>query len=314
MPAEQRALWAAPLAVLLWAFAFPASKWLLPFFSVEQIVLLRYLVACGFYAFLFCVYRFPLPALRDWPAILLLGLAGVTSYHLFFVTGLKTVSAGAASFIITTNPVFVSLLAAIFLREKLAWQRWAGIGVSIVGVAVITFGDAGGGKFTGYVFLVTAVLSIACYFVFQKLLLHKYSPLAMTSYTSVAGTLPLLWFLPQSLTAAAAAPWSALFVLLILGVFSSGLGFLLWTYALAKIRAGLVASFLFLQPVFVILLAWFWLGEIPAARAVAGGAIILIGLTLIVKTPKRADAEVAQIKRMVEKEMGMAEKEIAKIK
>ena len=109
----------------------------------------------------------------------------------------------------------------------------------------------------------------------------------MTAWTSVAGTLPLLYLLPPTLQSAAAAPPSALIAIAVMGVFSSGIGFLLWFYALSKLPAGIVTSFLFLQPVFVTVMAWLWLGEFPALRVFIGGAVILIGVALILSPTKK---------------------------
>ena len=277
---------AALATVLLWAFAFPASKAVLPYFSAEQVVLLRYLVACVFYLMLFAAGRFALPKTRDLPLIFLLGVLGITIYQLLFVHGLGRVAAGAASMIITANPVFVSLLARLFLNEKLSKKAWGGICLSLAGVALITLGKSAEGEFAGYLMLVIAVLSISVYFVFQKPFFARYSPLSMTAWTSIAGTLPLLYLLPQAAGAALDAPAGALLSIAAMGIFSSGIGFLLWFYALSKLPAGIVTSFLFLQPVFVIIMAWLWLHEIPAARALVGGAIILFGVALILAPGK----------------------------
>ena len=287
-PPRQKPLLAALLTVLLWAFAFPASKAALPHFRAEEIVLLRYLVACAFYLALFGFGFFPRPRARDLPMLFLLGVLGISVYQLLFVHGIGRVSAGAASMIIAANPVFAGLLARLFLQERLGFSAWCGICISIFGVALITLGKGAAGEFTGYLMLITAVLSIAVYFVFQKPFFARYSPLSMTSYTSIAGTLPLLFFLPPAWEAALAAPPGALVSIAVMGVFSSGLGFLLWFYALSKLPAGTVTSFLFLQPVFVTVMAWFWLRELPGARVFAGGAIILFGVALILLPRKTA--------------------------
>ena len=283
---RKKPLLAALATVLLWAFAFPASKAVLPYFAVEEVVLLRYLVACGFYFLLFVAGQFPLPKARDLPLIFLLGILGITIYQLLFVFGLGRVAAGAASMIIAANPVFVSLLARVFLREKLGGVAWFGIAISLVGVALITLGKSAAGELAGYLMLLVAVCSISFYFVFQKPFFARYSPLSMTAWTSVAGTLPLLYLLPPTLQSAAAAPASALIAIAVMGVFSSGIGFLLWFYALSKLPAGIVTSFLFLQPVFVTVMAWLWLGEFPALRVFIGGAVILIGVALILSPTK----------------------------
>lgn len=256
---------------------------MLPYFSPEQVVLLRYLIACGFYLLLFAGGFFPRPRWRDCGWMLLLGVLGITIYQLFFVSGIARTTAGGASMVVAANPVFASLLAYFFLREKLSALAWGGIAISFIGVGIITFasGTGVGGEVLGYLMMVTAVFSISIYFVFQKPFFARYSPLAMTAYTSIGGTIPLLFWLPQSLEAARFAPMSALVSLVIMGIFSSGIGFLLWFYALAKLPAGKVTSFLFLQPVFVTIIAWFWLSEIPSTVTFIGGVVVLTGVGLI---------------------------------
>ena len=286
MTSRNKPLLAALTTVILWAFAFPASKAMLVWFSAEQMVLLRYLVACGFYIVLFAFGIYTLPKWRDLPAIIVLGLLGITTYQLFFVHGVGRVAAGAAAMIVAANPVFASMLAQLFLGERMSKLAWCGIGISLFGVAIITFGKNAESEFIGYLMMLLAVFSISIYFVFQKPFFKHYSPLAMTSYTSIAGTLPLLYLLPQALDAALAAPSHALWIVAAMGIFSSGVGFLLWLYALSKLPAGVVTSFLFLQPLFVTIMAWWWLHEIPSLPAFVGGTITLLGVALILAPSK----------------------------
>lgn len=284
---NQKPYLAALTTIVFWSFTFPASKAVLPYFSPEQVAFLRYAVASLFYLMLFAMGQFPLPRWRDVPLIFLLGLVGVTFYQLLFVFGLARVSAGGAGMVVATNSVFVSLLAWIFLKEALSRRAWCGISVSVIGIAIITWGRVGG-EFIGFMMITLAAFLIAIYFVFQKPFFARYSPLSMTSFTSIAGTLPLLYLLPGSVDAVMAAPPSALLVIVVMGVFSSGLGFLTWFYALSKLPAGIVSSFLFLQPILITIIAWFWLNETPALQTFIGGAVTLIGLALVLIQKKVA--------------------------
>jgi len=281
MTSAKKPLLAALATVLLWAFAFPASKAALPYFSAEEMVALRYVVACGFYAALFAAGRFAWPQRRDLPLIFVLGVLGVTVYQLFFVHGIGRVTAGAAAMLIAANPVFAGLLARVFLREKLTRLAWCGIGVSILGVALIAVEKDIGGEFEGALLLILATLSISVYFVFQKPFFARHSPLAMTAWTSFAGTLPLLVYLPGAFEAARDASAVALWSVVAMGVFSSGIGFVLWLYALSKLPAGTVTRFLFLQPVFVTVMASFCLADVPSAKTFTRGAVILFGVALV---------------------------------
>jgi len=281
MTSAKKPLLAALATVLLWAFAFPASKAALAYFTAAEMVALRYVVACGFYAALFAAGRFAWPQRRDLPLIFVLGVLGVTVYQLFFVHGIGRVTAGAAAMLIAAIPVFAGLLARVFLREKLSRLAWCGIGISLMGVALIAVEKDIAGEFSGAALLILATLSISVYFVFQKPFFRRYSPLSLTAWTSLAGTLPLLFHLPAAVDGALQATAAALWSVVAMGVFSSGIGFVLWLYALSKLPAGTVTSFLFLQPVFVIVMAWLWLGEIPTAQTLAGGAVILFGVALV---------------------------------
>ena len=280
---QQLPLLAALATVVIWSFAFPASRAALPYFSVEQVVLLRYLTACLFYLVLFLIGRFPLPRLKDLPLIFVMGLLGVTIYQLLFVFGMGRVAGGAAAMIITANPVVSSLLARVFLSEKLSPMAWCGILISLGGVAVISLLKGTDGDIQGFTALICAVVVISIFFVFQKPFFKRYSPLAMTSYTSFAGTIPLLYFLPDTIPALMAAPIAPILWIAAMGIFSSGIGFIWWFYALSKLPAGIVTSTLFLQPVFVTIISWLWLGEIPETKTYLGGVVVLFGIALILK-------------------------------
>jgi len=218
MSSAKQPLLAALATVLLWAFAFPASKAALPYFSAEQIVLLRYAVACGFYLALFAAGRFAWPQLRDLPLIFILGVLGVTVYQLLFVHGIGRVTAGAAAMIIAAIPVFAGLLARFFLREKLSRPAWCGIAISLAGVALIAVEKDIAGEFSGAILLIMATVSVSIYFVFQKPFFSRYSPLSLTAWTSLAGTLPLLYQLPAAVDAALQAPAVALWSVAAMGV------------------------------------------------------------------------------------------------
>jgi drug/metabolite transporter (DMT)-like permease len=54
------------------------------------------------------------------------GLLGIALYNALLNTGEQTVSAGAASFIVNTLPIFTALLAQSFLHER--FNRWGWLG------------------------------------------------------------------------------------------------------------------------------------------------------------------------------------------
>jgi drug/metabolite transporter (DMT)-like permease len=233
----------------------------------------------GLYA---AVTRMKPPALRDVPGILLLGLLGVTVYHLALNYGEVTVSAGAASLLVASAPIFTALLATVFLGERLKVWGWLGIGLSFAGVVLVAMGEGGGFQFSPSALLILlSAVSSSIYFVVQKPFFRRYNPLQLTTYTIWAGTLLLLPFLPGLVRVLPSAPLGPTLAVAYLGVFPAALAYFTWSYALSRSPASLVAPFLYLIPVFAILTAWIWLGETPLAVSLVGGGLCLAGVVLV---------------------------------
>src|SRR6202043_3727156 len=64
---------------------------------------------------------------RDVVVFAVLGVANNALYLGLGYTGLKTVSAGLGGLIVSANPVFTAMLAALFLGESLTWRKGAGL-------------------------------------------------------------------------------------------------------------------------------------------------------------------------------------------
>jgi drug/metabolite transporter (DMT)-like permease len=284
MRIDTRTIIALGITILLWSSSFAAVRASLQAFTPGHIALFRFLIASILLAVSALITHIKLPALKDMPTIFLLGLLGVFAFHTAQNYGEVTVTAGSTGMIISSVPVFTAIFATLFLREKLELWGWLSIFISFLGVYLIAMGEKEGVKFDwGVILLLLAAVVAAIYFVLQKPYLEKYSALQLVTYIIWTGTLLLLIFTPGLIEEIRNAPIEATVSTIYLGIFPSAVAYFTWSYALSKAPASIVASFLYLQPVFAIIVAWIWLNEMPAPIAITGGVITILGVFLVNK-------------------------------
>jgi len=277
-----RTLVALGVTLVFWASAFAGIRAGLEAYAPGHLALFRFLVASTVLVGYAALTRMRMPEVRDLPTILLLGFLGFTVYHVAVAYGEVSVTAGAASLLIASGPVFTAFLARVFLGERLNVWGWLGIAVSFLGVALVALGEGEGVRFDQGAFLILlAAFSTSLYFVFQKPYLKKYSAFQFTSYTIWAGTFFMLVFLPGLAHSVQIASLDATLAVVYLGIFPAALAYMTWTYALSQAPASIVTSFLYLSPVLAILIAWVWLGELPLALSMIGGFLSLLGVVLV---------------------------------
>ncbi|HEX2669106.1 MAG TPA: DMT family transporter [Gammaproteobacteria bacterium] len=275
------AYWAAGLTLLVWSSAYAAISYGLKLFTPGEIALVRFAVAASVFAVPVALGRVKLPPRQDWPAVILLALVGHTLYQLALGYSMTRLSAGAAAVVISTVPSVTAVLAMLRLQEHISPRAASGLAIAFAGTLLVTLGRGHGIHFEPLAFLVfVAVMASAVNFVFQKPLLARTDALGFTAASMFVATLsflPLGAALPAKL---AAAPWPQLASLLYLGLFPTVIGFVCWSFALARAPASRVASFLYLQPLMGCVIAWFWLGEIPTWLTVVGGTLAVLGVVL----------------------------------
>lgn len=278
---DARALLCIGIALLTWSSAYAAIAYALAAFTPGEVAFVRLAIGALCFAGLMAARRVPLPARRDWPALAVLGVLGLTVYHLCLNYAETRIASGTAAILISLIPAATTALSAVWLRERLPPAAVAGLGVALAGVILVVLASGKEVKLEPMAALVlVSVIVSAVYWVGVKPLFLRSSALAVTAFTFYAGGLAALPFaahLPQALAAARPAHLAAL---LWLGIAPTFIGYLTWNAALRRASASQVSSFIYLSPPIALLIGWLWLGERPNALTLLGGAITVGGVVL----------------------------------
>ncbi len=277
------------LTMLLWGGTFIAGRLLAESVAPGSAAFLRFFIASAAMLIVTKLVEKKLvfPPKKMWLPLSLLGMTGVFAYNVFFFSGLHHISAGRASLIVASTPLVITIFAALFLGERLTTMKACGVLLSLTGaITVISNGHPGsllsGGFGPGEQALVGCVLSWSAYSLIGRSVLATLSPLMAVCYSSIIGT--ILLSIPAAreglfghLSAISSFDWASLAYL---GIGGTALGFSLYYQGIKKIGASRAGIFINLVPVFSILLSWLILGEAVKPIVLAGGLLVLSGVTL----------------------------------
>jgi drug/metabolite transporter (DMT)-like permease len=223
---------------------------------------------------------------RDAAVFAILGVANNALYLGLGYTGLQTVSAGLGGLIVSANPVFTAVLAALFLGETLTWRKVGGLLLGIAGVAFIVWHriSVGSDSLHGILFTLASLASIVAGTILFKLLAPKGSLWIGNGIQNLAGGLALLPFAFTISDVSDIVPSARLlgaFAFLVLG--GSILAYLLWFHLLKVCGATAASAYHFLMPPLGMLFAFLVLGEHVEFRDLLGIAPVALGVYLVTR-------------------------------
>ncbi len=271
---------------MIWGVNFVVVKYATHIFNPVAFTGLRVGTAATFLvAFAYARGGFTLSR-HDVVRLLFLGVIGNGLYQLFFVHGVARTRAGNASLIVGAAPAFIALVARARGLERVKRMTFAGIALSVIGVALVIAGSAtssnGETTLLGSVLVFLGVLCWTAYTIMLQPYTKRIDVVQLAAVTMVGGAVPLL---VASMPALVATDWSSVgtdgwLALLYSSVISMGVAYFFWYRGLRVLGPTRTAVYSNLQPIVALLAAWAFLGEIPTIFQGVGAVTIIAGVFL----------------------------------
>ncbi|HEX9371998.1 MAG TPA: DMT family transporter [Roseiflexaceae bacterium] len=273
---------------VIWGAAFPLTKPALETIPPFSFALLRFTVAL---ALLLPLARGEALALLRGPdgrRLAVMGLLGFCVAQLAQTLALSLSPASDIALLSTASPLWIALLAWLWLGERIGRRGVLGFGLAIGGLALILWphdraATGAGQRLLGDAIFLVNGFTWACYNVMGKDMMSRHAPLPATAAAGLVGAAGLLPFAagewlsgrtPQlTLVGAAAVAYTGLLVTV--------LGFLVLFWAYSRVRAAQVAITMYLQPLAGVLVAWLLLHEPLSGVFLAGAALVFGGVWLV---------------------------------
>ena len=269
--------------MFIWASSFIALKAAMEDLGPFTVIFLRMVIASLCFVYFiksFMKYEF---SKKDLKFILLLALFEPCLYFIFESKALQFTSASQAGMITSLMPIITAMAAGYFLKEIISKQLILGsliamsgaIWLSLQGVTTISSPNPLLGNFLEFLAMVCG----AGYTITARYLSDKYSALFITAIQAFIGAIffaPL--FVYEYFTIPLNITMNSFLWVVYLGIVVTLAGYGLYNYALTKIQASKAAVFVYLIPVFTLILAYFILDEKLSVLEFIACSVILFGV------------------------------------
>lgn len=280
-------------AVVIWGWTFVATKIVVAEIGPVELFALRLVIGLPFLGCVLLLKRVPLSFTRADVRPLLLGSTIFALHFLVQITGLEITTATNTAWIITITPLVIAVLSVLFLGERIGWSGVAGIAIATTGILLLVsrgrVTDLSWLRSTGDWLALASAHTWAFFTVVTRDLVRRRHPLAVTFAVLLAAlvlTTPLYLAVGDTRAVLALSP-GALWAVLYLAIPGTALAHWFWQEGVAALGGARSGLYLYLEPLATVALAVPLLGEPFGPFIALGGALVLAGVWLGQREPRR---------------------------
>lgn len=281
---QQWGVWGLILLITsLWGYGWVPMKTGLNYMGPAMFTALRFMVGAITLLIVVFLMKLGLPKKRYWKHLFLVGLLQTAAVFLLVMYGLNLVDAGKSSVLLYSMPLWSSILAVPYLKEKLTWKQLTGLFLGMIGLLIILGWDIWSMQdalvVSGELLIILASVIWAISNIYFRLHLAALPKVQSSAYQMTFGAIVLLVF-------AVIAEWgepvminaSSLYDVIYSGVIASALCFTVWYLVLSKINMVTATIATLLVPVFGLFFSALLLAEEITLSVIVGAGFIIYGI------------------------------------
>ena len=223
---------------------------------------------------------------KDIPAFLLCALTAIALNQMLFIKGLSFTFPIHAALLTLITPIFITILAARMLKEKITFTKSFGLLLGVVGAVLLIsnreISAPGENALLGDFLVILSAFAYTFYFILVKPIMNKYSAIQVIRWIFTIGfvmTFPLSLkeFTDITWQVFTLEDWLILFVIVVPGTF---LAYVFNVYGIQKLSASMAGAYIYSQPVFAVVTAMIFLKERLSLYKIIAAIFIFAGVYL----------------------------------
>lgn len=274
-------------AFVLWGSQYVISKIALRTVPPVTLLALRYLVSVPA-LFIVLRLRHALTPIKkgDWPILFAIGFTGYFASFCLQMLGINRLTGSVSSLLGAMNPIFIPILAAFFLHERITPAKIACVALSMAGVVVIV-GVDGTIDASGALLMLASVFLWSTASIIIRRVSGRYDPMQI-ALIAILCALPFTggWSLIELQSAPCSFTLESVLAVLYMGVLGTAVTHSLWNYSLRVMDASFCSMFYPMQPLVSSILGVLFLHEAVTPGFVIGALMICCGIVAAVISAK----------------------------
>ena len=274
-------------AFVLWGSQYVISKIALRTVPPVTLLALRYLVSVPA-LFIVLRLRHALTPIKkgDWPILFAIGFTGYFASFCLQMLGINRLTGSVSSLLGAMNPIFIPILAAFFLHERITPAKIACVALSMAGVVVIV-GVDGTVDASGALLMLASVFLWSTASIIIRRVSGRYDPMQI-ALIAILCALPFTggWSLIELQSAPCSFTLESVLAVLYMGVLGTAVTHSLWNYSLRVMDASFCSTFYPMQPLVSSILGVLFLHEAVTPGFVIGALMICCGIVAAVISAK----------------------------